>query len=353
MSPAVNPRRSPRLARLALGLLVCARAGVAAQDAATGPAGQPGRPDASRTAEPAAVSRLQQQLDAVSPTLDSCETAYVAHKAQAWVNFGKYAAAEQLPAAVQSAALAQGAALVAALAQGRRASHDTAELPHARHVRDDLWRGVAAAEADGRACAAPKMTAYCEVQLAWAGYEAGAGGWRHADPYLRIAEDYCLTAMAAEAPARAPTAAVTAAVPSPAPSPAPEPAPSPAPEPDLSVLFTHDHAAARDIRAPGMAELAQLAQRWQAGPHGKIQVVGHADLTGHGKYNQRLSARRARTVARELVRLGVPAAAIETQAAGSTQELVACRRPGEAVERRRYLACLEPNRRVVVHIDGP
>ena len=58
-------------------------------------------------------------------------------------------------------------------------------------------------------------------------------------------------------------------------------------------------------------------------------------------------------MARELVRLGVPAAAIETGAVGSSQDMVACSRPGEAAERRRYLACLEPNRRVVVHIDGP
>ena len=54
----------------------------------------------------------------------------------------------------------------------------------ARHVRDDLWRGIQGVEADGRVCAAPKMTAYCEVQLAWADYESGAGGWRHADPSL-------------------------------------------------------------------------------------------------------------------------------------------------------------------------
>jgi outer membrane protein OmpA-like peptidoglycan-associated protein len=58
-------------------------------------------------------------------------------------------------------------------------------------------------------------------------------------------------------------------------------------------------------------------------------------------------------VARELVRLGVPATAIETGAVGSSEDVVACPRPAEAAERRRYLACLEPNRRVVVHIDGP
>ncbi len=345
MSHCMNPRRSLPVAALALGLWLCA--GAAAQEPAATPGEQPGRPGASRTAEPAALTQLQQALDAMGEA-EECQSAYATHKAQAWVNFGKYAAAEQLPATVQSAALAQGAALAAARAQHRRASHDTAELPHARHVRDDLWRGIAAVEADGRVCAAPKMTAYCEVQLAWADYEAGAGGWRHADPYVRIAEDYCRTAMAAEAPEPADAA------PAPLPPPPPPPAPPPqAPEPDLSVLFPHDRSAAHDIRAPGPADLAQLAQRWQAGTHGKIHVVGHADLTGRTKYNQRLSGRRARTVERELVRLGVPAAAIETGAVGSSQAIVTCPRPGEVAERRRYLACLEPNRRVVVHIDGP
>ena len=161
-----------------------------------------------------------------------CESAYATHKAQAWVNFGKYAAAEQLPRDGAVRRACPGRALAAALAQHRRASHDTAELPHARHVRDDLWRGIAAVEADGRVCAAPKMTAYCEVQLAWADYEAGAGGWRHADPYVRIAEDYCSTAMAAEAPA--PPAAAPAPLP-PASAPAAPPPPGTGAGPERAV----------------------------------------------------------------------------------------------------------------------
>ncbi len=344
MSTPMNARPQPRRTWLALSLLLGSAAAAAQQEPPPGPPEQPGRPAASRTQEPGPLSQLQQQLDAAATAGAGCEQAYAAHKAQAWIYFAKYAAAEQLPREVQAAAAANGGALVAALAQGRSASHDTAELPHARRVRDDLWRGIAGVEADGRVCAAPKMTAYCEVELAWVDYEAGAGGWRHADPYVRIAEDYCSTAMAAEAPA--------AAVP-PAPEPAPAaPAPS-ASEPDLSVTFPHDRSGPRDIRSPGHAQLQELADRWKAGRHGMIHVTGHADLTGHAQYNLRLSARRARTVAHELQLLGVPAGAMETGAVGSSQEVVACSRPGEAAERRRYLACLEPNRRVVVHIDGP
>jgi OmpA-OmpF porin, OOP family len=343
MSTPVTAPRMRRSAWLVLGLLFSLSA---VADPETGPdatpAVQPGRPDGSRTAEPAPLSQLQQQLDAQGAGGAGCEAAYAAHKAQAWINFDKYAAAEQLPREVQSAALANSRTLLAALAQGRPAAHDTAELPHARHVRDDLWRGIAGVEQDGRVCAAPRMTAYCEVQLAWVDYEAAAGGWRHAEPYVRIAEDYCSTAMAAQAPPLAPV-----------PPPVVDPPPLPGPEPDVSVLFPHDRSGRGDIRAPGHAELRQLAQRWQAGHHGRIHVVGHADLTGHTQYNLRLSARRARSVARELELLGVPAGALDTAAVGSSEAVVACSRPPEAAERRRYLACLEPNRRVVVHIDGP
>ena len=135
-----------------------------------------------------------------------CPTAYQAHKAQAWVNFGKYAAAEHLPSAAQAAALNDAGKLVASLEQHGAVVLDTPELPGARHVRDDLWQAMAAVKADGRVCGAPKMTAYCEVQLAWVDYEAGAGGWRHVDPYVRIAEDYCSSAIAAQ-PAELLTAA--------------------------------------------------------------------------------------------------------------------------------------------------
>jgi OOP family OmpA-OmpF porin len=330
-------------AAFALALILCGSAMAEPADGAL-ITEQPGRDGPSRVAEPAALSQLQLQLDGLGASGADCEQQYTAHKAQAWVNFSKYAHAEQLPGDVQSAAAANAGALVTALAQHHAVSHDTAELPHARHVRDDLWRGIAAAEADGRVCGAPKMTAYCEVELAWADYESGAGGWRHANPYVRIAEDYCHTAMAAAAP---PAAVV-------APAAAPPAAQAVArPEPDLTVLFPHDRSGRRDIRAPGHAQLMRLAQRWRAGQDGRVHVTGHADLTGHAKYNLRLSARRAASVAAELHLLGIPLADIDTTAVGSSQSVVACSRPGETAERRRYLACLEPNRRVVVHIDEP
>ena len=53
-----------------------------------------------------------------------------------------------------------------------------------------------------------------------------------------------------------------------------------------------------------------------------IEVQGNADLSGTHAYNQRLSLRRAQTVAAELVRDGVPRTAISIQAFGDSRPLV-------------------------------
>jgi outer membrane protein OmpA-like peptidoglycan-associated protein len=314
----------------------------------------PGRPLSSRVAEPSSMTQLQARLDALGATeATGCEVAYQANKAQAWLNFEEYAAQNEVPKAVSAAALRNAADIIEALETHAPLSLETPELPKARHVRDDLWRSVAAVKVDGRRCGAPKMTAYCEVQLAWVGYEASDGGWRHVDPYVRIAEDYCTTASAAIAmPVVAPLAV---AAPSIDLMPAELRLASIAPvseDIDLSifVLFPHDRSAREDIRAPGRAELVALAEHMKTLPASTvITVMGHADITGAEKYNQALSERRAQTVATELSALGVDPSRIQLGAAGAKEPLVNCSNDRAHAQ---YLACLEPNRRVVVHLVG-
>ncbi|MBV8784712.1 MAG: OmpA family protein [Gammaproteobacteria bacterium] len=311
---------------------------------------QPGAPQAPRSVPPAALRALQARLEA-APAAEDCEAGYAAHSAQAWLNFALYAQAEQLPSALQAAARGAAAEELRAL-ESRAATPPDLELPGARHVRDDLWQGIAAARQDGRRCAAPKPFAYCAVQLAWAGYEASAGGWRHADPYVRIAEDYCATALATPPPA-----ATSRALPAPAPTtsaadlPAPPPPPAdPTAPPALTVHFAHDRWRVADIRSADRARLRQLAHTLRSWPQGaRLRIAGHADITGTAAYNVALSERRARTVVRELRRLGVPQRRIAPEAHGSAEPLVSC--PADALERRRYLECLEPNRRVTIELD--
>ncbi|MBS0377789.1 MAG: OmpA family protein [Proteobacteria bacterium] len=316
------------------------------------PAEQPARDGPSRVALPRELDELQARLDALPPAGD-CASAYTAHKAQAWLNFGAYAAAEQLPARVGAAARANTTALLESLAHGAGSEVPHPELPGARHLRDDLWRSVAAVKSDGRVCGAPKMTAYCEVQLAWAGYEAAAGGWRHTDPYVRIAEDYCATAAAAQAPPPAPPPDEPAAPAPEGPVAAAPPAAAPpeAPERALTVLFPHDRSHLNDIRRPGRALLRALAHELRAHPKAKLTITGNADITGKAHYNQRLSLKRAHTVARALESLGVPRQALAVSALGDTSPVVSCLNGRESGDRRRYFSCLEPNRRVTVRVD--
>lgn len=314
----------------------------------------PGRPMASRVGEPASISQLQARLDALAATgAADCETAYQANKAQAWLNFEKYAVQNEVPAAVATAALHNANDIIGALETHSPLSIQTPELPKARHVRDDLWRSVAAVKVDGRRCGAPKMTAYCEVQLAWVGYEATEGGWRHVDPYVRIAEDYCTTASAAIAmPVVAPVAVGVPVMNLLPMLPAFASVETVSEEIDLSifVLFPHDRSGRDDIRSPGRAELAQIAEQMKSLPANTvITLMGHADVTGGAKYNQALSERRAQTVAMELGAMGIDPSRIRLGAAGAKEPVVRCSSDGAHAQ---YLACLEPNRRVVVHLVG-
>ncbi|MGA7823200.1 MAG: OmpA family protein [Steroidobacteraceae bacterium] len=365
-----RPRQHLRLRHLRLSLLglllasaiACAAPAAGESHADVQVPSQPGRPPGSRTREPAALLALRGRLDSITAAGNApgCDATYAANKAQAWLNFSQYAAAERLPVADRAAGLRNAGALIESLERHVDAAHQTPELPGAHRVRDDLWQAVAAVERDGRVCAAPKMTAYCEVELAWMDYEAGAGGRRHVDPYVRIAEDYCSVAFAAQ-PLPPPSPAVaseSAAAPSGAGTRANAAAPPAAPvaaktaSEDLavSVLFPHNRATRADIRPAGLIALRRMARRLRSLPAGAtIMVVGHADLTGHPDYNLRLSEQRARSVVRELRLLGVRGVRLRIVAKGSSEPVTQCP-VYDAADRRRYLACLEPNRRVVVHL---
>ena len=156
-----------------------------------------------------------------------------------------------------------------------------------------------------------------------------------------------------------------APVPAPAPQPAPAPAPAAKPAPEapkpaaapakpavLSIksveLFEFNKAtltpAARDLLAKQV-----VARMWELASIRDINVNGHADRLGTSEYNQKLSDARAQAVRHYLVSRGMEAGRVETFSYGKTLPVKSC--PDDK-NRAALIACLEPNRRVEVEIEG-
>ena len=106
------------------------------------------------------------------------------------------------------------------------------------------------------------------------------------------------------------------------PPPPPPPAvvaPAPAPARTYLVFFDWDRADLTDRARQVIAQAAQTSRSTQTT---RIEVNGFTDTSGTAAYNQRLSVRRAESVAAELVRDGVPRNEITIQGFGETHLLV-------------------------------
>ena len=110
-------------------------------------------------------------------------------------------------------------------------------------------------------------------------------------------------------------------VPAPPPPPAPAPvaAPAPAPARTYLVFFDWDRA---DLTARARQIIGEAASNATHVQVTRIMVNGYTDLSGTPAYNQKLSVRRADSVAAELVRDGIARSEIVTQGFGETHPLV-------------------------------
>lgn len=79
-----------------------------------------------------------------------------------------------------------------------------------------------------------------------------------------------------------------------------------------------------------------------------VIVTGHTDRLGSQQYNKNLSEKRAAAVAAYLKNKGT-SADIEILGAGESQPVKAC---SDKLGRKKLIACLAPNRRVVIEIRG-
>ena len=107
--------------------------------------------------------------------------------------------------------------------------------------------------------------------------------------------------------------------PMPTPAPAAAAAPAPAPARSYLVFFDWDKAT---LTSRAQQIIKEAADNSTKVSYTRIEVNGYTDTSGTPQYNQGLSMRRAQAVAAELVKDGVPQAAIAIQGFGETHLLV-------------------------------
>jgi outer membrane protein OmpA-like peptidoglycan-associated protein len=279
---------------------------------------------------------------------------YHLSKAQCWldVSFHEYTRNDRGP--FPQAALTESEKLVVAMEQGvSPLPMATPLVGEAVAIRPDLWAAAQALRGHAGWRCAQQKAACAEVELVHAGNEQAQQQWRHAKPYVQIAED-----LLGEARALAESCVPPPAPPAQTPVvPVPVPAPVAVQEVQLAaqVVFNFDKHTPADIRPWSTLQLEQLVAqvRDQKLQVQAIRLVGHADRlngTGHADYNQQLSEKRVATVRDLLVRLGVDAALIQTAARGDQQQIQGCE--ARFASKADLEECLLPNRRVEVSITA-
>ena len=86
----------------------------------------------------------------------------------------------------------------------------------------------------------------------------------------------------------------------------------------MNTLFDFDSAV---LRADASPALDALAKQLTQGRYQKVDIVGHADRMGPGKYNQKLSEQRAEAVRDYLLSRGLDATKVNAIGVGATEPL--------------------------------
>ena len=277
---------------------------------------------------------------------------YSIAKAQCWldVSFHEYTRNDR--SAFPDRALEQSRLITQHLTRPGRAADANPALVtplvnDAQRLRPDLWQAVATLKAHPGFSCAQAATACGEVELVHAGNEINQQGWRHAKPYVQIAEDRI-----AQAQQQA-----QAYLPPPA-SPPPPPvvvAPPPAPTDETitlgaGALFRFNKSGGDDLLPEGRRQLDELAERLSRA-YARVDAItltGHTDRLGSDAYNAALSLTRAQTVKAYLASRGVTAP-MSTTGLGAAQPVVQCEGQQPTA---RLTACLQPNRRVTIEVRG-
>jgi OmpA-OmpF porin, OOP family len=326
-----TPSWAHRLGALALALLMPSHAALAQ-------APSPGN---------AGFEALQVRLQALNergrPLRD-----YHLSKAQCWLDASRHEFYRNDRSSFAREAMAESDKLVSGMESGARLDASTPLVGQAQRLRPDLWsRAAALKDHPGAACAAQNL-ACAEVRLVHAGHEFAQQQWRHAQPYVQMAEDLLgeAEALAKACPKPAPPAPLppASAVVSPA---AGIVVAAPAlPAPVLQKLsFSADaffDSGKALLKPEGRARLTELADKTRGINLETVIIVGHTDSDGSDAMNLKLSLRRAEAVKAFLVAQGMPAERFYSEGKGE-------RSP---VADNRTAAGKAANRRVEVEVIG-
>lgn len=350
----VSTRLALRPLVLALGLL--AAAPLVHADAAT---------DGALAADHQGYKVQQDAIQALNDTGRHRLASYPLAKAQCWldVSFHEYTRNDR--SAFPQGALDASRQITDYLARGgapgaaENPAQQTPLVNDALKLRDDLWAQTAALKTHTGWRCAEKLVACGEVELVHAGNEHRQQGWRHAKPYVQIAEDLISDArLAAEACPALPVP-VAPVVASPVEAPQPPAVVPVAPPPvvherivlSANVLFAFDRRGLADLLPEGRGQLDQLVARLDRmyARIDRLELTGHTDRLGTEAYNARLSTDRADTIKAYLQQQGVKAdiVAAGRGAAEPLPNLTCAQRTQTALAK-----CLQPNRRVEISITG-
>jgi len=314
-------------------------------------------------ADYASYTAQQSRIKTLNDSARHRVASYSLSKAQCWldVSFHEYSRNDRSP--FPQAALTESFKITDFLARGGdpgSPSNPAAQTPlvnNAERLRPDLWTlAEQLKKHSGYRCAEQRL-ACAEVELVHAGNEIRQQGWRHAKPYVQIAEDQFWEAQAAANACAAPpppAPRVAAAPPPPPPVPIAPPAPVPVIR-EANVLFNFDKRDIPNVRVMTLDRLDRLIAELKGGTMTaqRITVTGHADIsnfTGDNQYNVRLARDRAEIIRTYMAAKGIPFALMTVDSKSDTQQVAACER--KRASQAEYQECLLPNRRVEVVVEA-
>ncbi len=266
-------------------------------------------------------------------------------KAQCWVDVSFHEYSRNDRSAFPDQSLAQAETIIESLENNQTPGRDTPLINDATRLRPDLWKRLDEIKSQPALVCAAQAVACAEVELVHAGSEYHQFGWRHANPYVEIAED-----MVADA-----NQSAEHCTPPPPPPPGGLPA---AQTPSVRVDRTTLRADALfafkkfELSKAGQKALDEMIAKIPKGqPLNGVAVVGFTDridVHHDPRRNQRLSEERAKSVADYLGKHGVDASKITAYGRASANPVVEC----DDKDKAKLYACLAPNRRVEVVVTG-